>query len=149
DLAEGDATRARHLQPPVVGHPRTVATSRRGYRQVDSASRKNPAVPGNKGGTNVVHQRTRRTRGWTRVGAVLASSAILAATLVASGVSPAAAQKSGGDLRFGLEAETTGGFCLNQAQLVVAGIQVAAAIYDTLTAPNTKGEYVPNLAESV
>jgi peptide/nickel transport system substrate-binding protein len=97
----------------------------------------------------VVHQRTRRTRGWTRFGAVLASSAILAGALVASGVSPAAAQKSGGDLRFGLEAETTGGFCLNQAQLVVAGIQVAAALYDTLTAPNTKGEYVPNLAESV
>jgi peptide/nickel transport system substrate-binding protein len=80
---------------------------------------------------------------------VLASSAILAGALVASGVSPAAAQKSGGDIRFGLEAETTGGFCLNQAQLVVAGIQVAAALYDTLTAPNTKGEYVPNLAESV
>ena len=49
----------------------------------------------------------------------------------------------------GLEAETTGGYCLSQAQLVVSGIQVAAAIYDTLTAPNTKNEYVPNLAESV
>ena len=97
----------------------------------------------------MVHQRTRRTRGWTRFGAVLASSAILAGTLVASGVSPAVAQKSGGDIRFGTEAETTGGYCLSQAQLVVAGIQVAAALYDTLTAPNTKGEYVPNLAESV
>jgi peptide/nickel transport system substrate-binding protein len=97
----------------------------------------------------VVHQRTRRTRGWTRFGAALASSAILGATLVAAGVTPAAAQKSGGDLRFGLEAETTGGFCLNQAQLVTSGKQVAAAIYDTLTAPNTKNDYVPNLAASV
>ena len=83
------------------------------------------------------------------MGAVLASSAILAGTLVAAGVSPAGAQKSGGDLRFGLEAESTGGFCLNQAQLVTSGKQVAAAIYDTLTVPNTKNEYVPNLAESV
>jgi len=80
---------------------------------------------------------------------VLASSAFLVGTLVAAGASPAGAQKSGGDLRFGLEAETTGGFCLNQAQLVTSGKQVAAAIYDTLTAPNTKNEYVPNLAESI
>jgi peptide/nickel transport system substrate-binding protein len=80
---------------------------------------------------------------------VLASSAILAGTLVASGVGPAGAQKSGGDIRFGVEAETTGGFCLSQAQLVTSGKQVAAAVYDTLMVPNTKGEYVPNLAESV
>ena len=91
----------------------------------------------------MVHMRTRRTRGWTRMGAVLSSSASLAGTLVAAGVSPAGAEKSGGDLRFGLEAESTGGFCLNQAQLVTSGKQVAAAIYDTLTVPNTKGEYVP------
>ena len=97
----------------------------------------------------MVHQRTRRTRGWSRFGALLATSTILGATLVASAVSPAVAQKSGGDLRFGLEAETTGGFCLSQAQLVTSGKQVAAAIYDTLMVPNTKGVYVPNLAESV
>src|SRR5690606_36217646 len=47
------------------------------------------------------------------------------------------------------EAETTGGICIPQAQFAISGIQVVAAIYDTLTAPNTKGEYVPNLAESV
>ena len=70
---------------------------------------------------------------------------------MASGVTPAgaASPKPGGEVRMGLEAETTGGYCLSQAQLVVSGIQVAAAIYDTLTAPNTKSEYVPNLAESV
>lgn len=72
-----------------------------------------------------------------------------AATFAAA--APAGAQKSkgGGDIRFGLEAETTGGYCLPTSQLVVSGIQVAAAVYDTLTMPNTKGEYVANLAESV
>src|SRR4029078_7965912 len=100
-----------------------------------------PRRAGERGGrSNVVHQRTRRTRGWTRLGAVLASSAFLAGTLVAAGGRAAGAQKSGGDLRFGLEAETTGGFCLNQAQLVTSGKQVAAAIYETLTLPNTKRE---------
>ena len=78
---------------------------------------------------------------------LVASAAIVGATLVVA--APAGAQKSGGDLRFGLEAETTGGFCIPTAQLVVSGIQVSAAVYDTLTMPNTKAEYVPNLAESV
>ena len=73
----------------------------------------------------------------------------MGATLVAGAGSPAGAQKSGGDIRFGLEAETTGGYCIPSAQLVVSGIQVAAAIYDTLTMPTTKNTYVPNLAESV
>ncbi|GMU78198.1 MAG: ABC transporter substrate-binding protein [Acidimicrobiia bacterium] len=85
------------------------------------------------------------------MGALVASAALVAAAVTVGGVSPAGAQKSksGGEIRFGLEAETTGGFCIPTAQLVVAGIQIAAAVYDTLTAPNTKGQYVPNLAESV
>jgi peptide/nickel transport system substrate-binding protein len=91
----------------------------------------------------------RATKRWSRFGAVVATGALLAGTLVAAGASPAAAQKTGGEVRFGLEAESTGGFCISQAQLAISGIQVAAAMYDTLTAPNTKGEYVPNLAESV
>ena len=57
-------------------------------------------------------------------------------------------QKGGGDLSFGLEAESTN-YCLSRAQLAIAGIQVAAAIYDTLTVPNTKGEAVPYLAKSL
>lgn len=83
--------------------------------------------------------------------AAVAVSAIAGATLVVAGVAPASAAspKPGGEVRFGLEAETTGGFCIPQAQFAISGIQVVAAIYDTLTAPNTKGEYVPNLAESV
>jgi peptide/nickel transport system substrate-binding protein len=55
----------------------------------------------------------------------------------------------GGEVVMGLEAETTGGYCLPIAQLAISGIQVANAIYDTLTVPATNGEYVPYLAESV
>ncbi len=57
--------------------------------------------------------------------------------------------ESGGTLVYGLEAETAGGFCLPEAQLAVSGIQVARSMYETLTAPNADGEYVPLLAESV
>lgn len=81
--------------------------------------------------------------------ALVASAALVGTSLVAAAPAGAQRSKSGGDVRFGLEAETTGGFCLPTAQLVVSGIQIAAAVYDTLTIPNTKGEYVPNLAESV
>jgi len=56
--------------------------------------------------------------------------------------------KSGGDITFGLEAETTT-YCLSKAQLVISGIQVAAAVYDTLTVPNSEGLAVPYLAKSV
>jgi peptide/nickel transport system substrate-binding protein len=55
----------------------------------------------------------------------------------------------GGSLTYGLEAETLGGYCLPDAQLAAGGIQVAQAVYDTLTAPNDKGEFVPYLAKSV
>jgi peptide/nickel transport system substrate-binding protein len=36
-----------------------------------------------------------------------------------------------------------------EGQLAISGIQVARAVYDTLTLPNAEGDYVPNLAESV
>jgi peptide/nickel transport system substrate-binding protein len=59
----------------------------------------------------------------------------------------------GGSVVYGLEAETGGGWCLPGAQLAAGGIQVAGAIYDTLTVPASDGEggveYVPYLAESV
>jgi peptide/nickel transport system substrate-binding protein len=57
--------------------------------------------------------------------------------------------KSGGSVEFGLEAETSGGFCMPDATLAASGIQVATAIYDTLVTLNIKGEYVPYLAKSV
>ncbi len=56
---------------------------------------------------------------------------------------------SGGELTYYLEAETNGGYCLAEAQLAISGVQVARSVYDTLTAPNADGEYVPFLAESV
>jgi peptide/nickel transport system substrate-binding protein len=57
--------------------------------------------------------------------------------------------KRGGEVVYGLEAETLGGWCMPSAQLAAGGIEVATAIYDTLTYPNDKGEYVPYLAKSV
>ncbi|QYG91142.1 ABC transporter substrate-binding protein [Iamia sp. SCSIO 61187] len=55
----------------------------------------------------------------------------------------------GGTVRYGIEAETADGWCMQEAQLAISGILVARAIYDTLTAPNNEGEYVPYLAEAV
>ena len=55
----------------------------------------------------------------------------------------------GGSLTYALDAETPGGFCLPEAQLSGAGITVARAVYDTLTAPNASGDVVPYLAKSV
>jgi peptide/nickel transport system substrate-binding protein len=55
----------------------------------------------------------------------------------------------GGQVVYGLEAETTDGWCLPEAQLAISGIMVARTIYDTLTRPNADGGYDPWLAESV
>ena len=55
----------------------------------------------------------------------------------------------GGEVVYGLEAETNGGYCLPEAQLAISGIQVAKTLYDTLTAPNEAGELEPYLAESL
>ena len=56
---------------------------------------------------------------------------------------------SGGTVTYGLEAETSGGWCIPEAQLAISGIQVARAIYDTLTAPDATAQYKPYLAKSV
>ena len=55
----------------------------------------------------------------------------------------------GGSIVYAQEAEDAGGLCLPEAQLDVNGINYARAIYDTLTMPNDKGEFVPYLAKSV
>jgi peptide/nickel transport system substrate-binding protein len=55
----------------------------------------------------------------------------------------------GGEVTFGMEADTLGGFCVPINQWAISGIQVGNAIYDTLTIPTDSGEYVPYLAESV
>jgi peptide/nickel transport system substrate-binding protein len=78
----------------------------------------------------------------------------LAASMVTLMAAPASARThtaptSGGSLNYAITGETTGGFCLPQAQLASPGIQEALAIYDPLTTLNSKGEYVPYLAKSV
>lgn len=55
----------------------------------------------------------------------------------------------GGSLTYALEADTTGGWCLYKAQLAISGIQVARAIYDTLTMPGADGKIHPFLAQAV
>ena len=55
----------------------------------------------------------------------------------------------GGKVVYGVESDTGGGFCLPSGQLAISGVMVADSIYDPLTWPNDKGEYVPYLAESV
>ena len=68
---------------------------------------------------------------------------------VVNGDDPNAKPTPGGSLVYGLEADTSGGWCLYKAQLAIGGIQVARAIYDTLTAPGQDGKIHPFLAESV
>jgi peptide/nickel transport system substrate-binding protein len=55
----------------------------------------------------------------------------------------------GGSLVYGIEADTSGGYCLYKAQLAIGGIQVARAFYDTLTMPGQDGKIHPYLAQSV
>jgi peptide/nickel transport system substrate-binding protein len=84
------------------------------------------------------------------------------ATLLVVATVPAAASRAGaashakssgprrgGSVKWGLEAETLGGYCLPNAQLAISGIMVVNALYDTLTTLNDKGQYVPYLAQSV
>ena len=67
----------------------------------------------------------------------------------ATGGEDAGTPTPGGSVVYGLEAETTDGWCLPEAQLAISGIMVATTIYDTLTRPNAEGEVEPWLAESV
>lgn len=66
-----------------------------------------------------------------------------------NGDNPNAKPVMGGSVTYGLEADTSGGFCLYKAQLAIGGIQVARTIYDTLTAPGADGKIHPFLAQSV
>ncbi len=87
----------------------------------------------------------------TRIAA--AGLAVAGATAMLVGVAPSASAasspKPGGSVTYGLEAETGGGWCPTSARLAISGIEVGAAIYDTLMVPNTKGKMVPYLAKSV
>jgi peptide/nickel transport system substrate-binding protein len=93
----------------------------------------------------------------------LLAAAVVVLLAACASVSSSATQPSGGDdddaaagppqrggtLTYGLEAETTNGWCLPEGQLAISGIQVARAVYDTLTVPTGDGTFAPFLAESV
>jgi peptide/nickel transport system substrate-binding protein len=66
-----------------------------------------------------------------------------------SGLADAGDPQRGGTLIYGVEAESTAGFCLSSAQLAISGMLAVRAFYDTLTVPNNDGGYSPYLAESV
>ncbi len=116
------------------------------------------------GGAEHVNVRAGRPQHWVKI--VAATAALVTATAMLGGAAgastPAATRASapdraaaaakpvkGGSVTYGLEAETSGGWCLPNAQLAISGIMVAGAIYDTLTAMNSQGKYVPYLAKTV
>ncbi|MCB1030765.1 MAG: ABC transporter substrate-binding protein [Acidimicrobiales bacterium] len=67
-----------------------------------------------------------------------------------SGLSNAPKPRRGGALVYGLEAEVGNkGYCLPEAELAISGMQVARAMYDTLTVPDADGGYAPYLAKAV
>ena len=66
-----------------------------------------------------------------------------------SGLAEAGEPQRGGTLVYGLEAESSAGFCLSESQLAISGMVVVRAFYDTLTVPNGEGGFSPYLAKSV
>ncbi|MFL6243204.1 MAG: ABC transporter substrate-binding protein [Acidimicrobiia bacterium] len=102
-----------------------------------------------------------RVRMWRPMPRLVTVGAVLAVLAVACGGTPRAGHErraatpraptptEGGSIAYGIEAETVGGWCLPAAQLAAGGTEVAQAVYETLTVPNAKGEYVPYLAKSI
>jgi peptide/nickel transport system substrate-binding protein len=66
-----------------------------------------------------------------------------------SGLAEAGAPVRGGRIVYGVEAETSGGFCLPEARLAASGILIRNTIYDSLTALNDDAEAKPFLAKSI
>jgi peptide/nickel transport system substrate-binding protein len=79
----------------------------------------------------------------------LASTTAFLVTTAPGASAQSSSPKPGGSVTYGLESETGGGWCPSSARLAISGIEVGAAIYDTLVVPNTKNEMVPYLAKSV
>ncbi|WCO66024.1 ABC transporter substrate-binding protein [Iamia majanohamensis] len=95
------------------------------------------------------HHHTRRLTAALLVVAALASGCGGGKAAAPASDADAGDPVRGGSLTYGLEAETGDGWCLPEAQLAISGIMVARSIYDTLTAPDGDGGYVPYLAEAV
>ena len=98
-------------------------------------------------------------RGWGRVSLVAMASAALLLGACGGGGSGGSSgsqtagagdegtPQSGGTVIYALESETNSGWCLQEAQLAISGIQVARAIYDTLVQPDESGEMQPMQAQ--
>ncbi len=105
----------------------------------------------------MVGQLTRRTT--TTALATIAATVLLASIVGCTGADDRAGGGAndsesdtpvrGGELVYGLEAETSSGWCLTDSTLAISGIMVTRAIYDTLTTPSASDGFVPYLAESV
>lgn len=54
----------------------------------------------------------------------------------------------GGDVTYALEAESSGGWCIPEAQLAISGMMVAWSVYDFLFVPSEDDGFVPFLVES-
>lgn len=85
-----------------------------------------------------------------RVAAFTATVLIASSTLGAAAlpVGAASTPKASGSIVYSVSGKTTQ-FCLPRAQMGVSGIMITQSMYDTLTVPNNKGQYVPYLAKSV
>src|SRR6187549_457438 len=70
-------------------------------------------------------------------------------TAQAPGESDSEGLKPGGTLTMAVEAETSGGFCLPEAQLAAGGITVANAIFEPIMIADENLDPKPYLAESV
>jgi peptide/nickel transport system substrate-binding protein len=82
--------------------------------------------------------------------AVVGASLVATAPLASAGKrADVSAGTSGGSVTFAVTAETTGGWCLPEAQLAASGIQEAVAMYDPLMSQNDKGDIVPYLAKAM
>jgi peptide/nickel transport system substrate-binding protein len=98
---------------------------------------------------------TRVTRP-VRVAGVVTLLALVAASCGGGGGSSNGAKtakegtpRAGGSVSYGLDAETSGGWCPRNAQLAAAGIIENDAIYEQLAYPDDKNQIVPYLAQSV
>lgn len=94
---------------------------------------------------------------WRRLGAPLAALLVVAVMTSASahGDLRASAPRqpevpsTGGSLTYGTDRVSTSDWCLPDVRLEQSGVQVAQAVYETLTVPDAAGRFVPYLARSI